>query len=227
MNALQDKLKLVPLSQYGKAFTPPAGTVASNIDMKRPVREQVNRMDGSDFFTMFAQLLNKNPPAAADAPMVAKLAKIGIRPGQPFDLAQLDPTVALALRGAPPVAGQKIMAADKSLGKKVNGWMYSLKGGKYGTDYTARAFFTLVGLGANLPQDAVYPITHESSDGQPLNGANRYVIHFAKGQLPPVKGFWSVSLYNDHPSSSKIRSTAFPWARARRSRPTATARSTS
>ena len=74
--------------------------------------------------------------------------------------------------------------------------MVSTDTGTYGTDYLQRAYVARIGLGANLPQDAVYPTTSVDADGQPLTGANAYVIHFEKGQAPPVKGFWSVTLYD-------------------------------
>ena len=68
--------------------------------------------------------------------------------------------------------------------------------GKYGTDYGERAIVALVGLGANLPADAVYPSAFMDGDGKPLNGAHRYVLHFDKDATPPVNAFWSVTMYN-------------------------------
>ena len=52
-----------------------------------------------------------------------------------------------------------------------------------------------IGLGANRPQDAVYPTSEVDGDGKPYSGANKYVMHFAKGQTPPVEGFWSITMY--------------------------------
>ena len=88
VHALQDQCTLVPLSAYGKPYTPPAGTVDPSIDMKTPVRDQVNRMDATAYFTLLAQLMKTNPPAAADAPELAKFAKIGLVAGQDFDATQ-------------------------------------------------------------------------------------------------------------------------------------------
>src|SRR5208283_5514017 len=90
VHEMQDKLSLVPLSSYGKPYTPPAGTVDPAIDMKTAVREQVNRMDPIAYFTLLAQLMKTNPPAAADAPELAKVAKIGILPGKDFDASKLN-----------------------------------------------------------------------------------------------------------------------------------------
>ena len=68
--------------------------------------------------------------------------------------------------------------------------------GNFGTDYGTRAVVALIGLGANLPADAVYPSLFVDADNQPLDGAHKYVIHFDKGQTPPVNAFWSITMYN-------------------------------
>ena len=70
------------------------------------------------------------------------------------------------------------------------------KTGLYGTNYLAAALVTAIGLGANRPQDAVYPTSEADADGKTYSGANKYVMHFDKGQMPPVKGFWSLTMYN-------------------------------
>jgi hypothetical protein len=184
------------LSAYGKPYTPPEAKVDAKIDMKTPVREQVNKLDAAAYFKLLAALMKDNPPAKADAPMVEKMAKIGIVPGKDFDLSKLDPAVAKGLQGAPKAGVEKIMAQFKSAGTDVNGWQVMLKAGEYGTDYLQRAFVTAIGLGANRPQDAVYPTSEADAAGKPYNGANKYVIHFDKGQSPPAKAFWSITMYN-------------------------------
>jgi hypothetical protein len=196
VHALQDKVSVVPLSSYGKPYTPPEGKVDASIDTKTPVRDQVNAMDAAAYFKLLAELLKTNPPAAADAPMVAKLAKVGIVPGQDFDMSKADPVTAKALQAAPKPAQEKIMTEFKNLGAPVNGWTYSAKLGVYGTEYLARALVTAIGLGANRGQDAVYPTSEADAEGKPYDGANAYVMHFDKGQMPPVDGFWSLTMYD-------------------------------
>lgn len=196
VHALQDQLKVVPLSAYGKPYTPPPGKVDPDIDMKTPTRDQVNRLSAGDYFKLLAALMKDNPPAKADAPMVARLKKIGIVPGQDFDIAKLDPAVAKGLERVPKAAQEKIMAHFKKAGTEVNGWTFSLKTGTYGTDYLQRALITAIGLGANRPQDAVYPTSEVDADGKPYDGAYKYVMHFPKGQTPPAKGFWSLTMYD-------------------------------
>jgi hypothetical protein len=196
VHKMQDAVSVVPLSVYGKPYTPPPGRVDPNIDMKTPVRDQVNALDSAAYFDLLAKLMKDNPPAKADAPMIKKMARLGIVPGQPFDLGKLDPAVQQALQGVPTVGFEKIMAHFKSAGIAENSWIFTTKTGLYGTDYLQRALITAIGLGANRPQDAVYPTSEADADGKPYDGAKKYVMHFPKAQLPPVNGFWSLTMYN-------------------------------
>jgi hypothetical protein len=82
--------------------------------------------------------------------------------------------------------------------KDINGWGYTTKTGLYGTDYLMRALVTAIGLGANRPQDAVYPTSLKDSDDRSYEGANKYVMRSVKGETPPVEGFWSVAMYDSN-----------------------------
>lgn len=201
VHALQDQVSVVPLSAYGKPYTPPPGSVDAKIDMKTPVRDQVNALGGVAYFTMLAELLKKNPPAQADAPMVATLAKLGIVPGQDFDSSKVDRSIVAAIDAAPKPAQEKIMAWLKEgvpAGdiKLEHGWLFTTRTGEYGTNYLQRALITAIGLGANRPQDAVYPTSEGPDVRQGYNGSKKYVMHFEKGQLPPVHAFWSLTMYD-------------------------------
>jgi hypothetical protein len=195
VHALQDQCKLVPLSAWGKDYTPPAGTVDPKVDMKTAVREQVNALDAVSYFTLLAELMKTNPPTPADADTVARFARIGLVPGQDFDKTKLKADFVARI---PHIAFDRIMLqlkVGKSV-KNVNGWLYDTVTGLYGTDYLNRALVTAIGLGANLPQDAIYPMSLKDADGSDYEGKNKYVMRFAKGQLPPVKGFWSLTMYD-------------------------------
>jgi hypothetical protein len=194
--AFQDRLSVVPLSHYGKPYTVPTGRVDPHIDMKTPVRDQVNRLSAADYFKLLANLMKENPPAAADAPIVARMAQIGIVPGHDFDLEKLDPATAQALQDVPRIALSKIAGHVKSAGTPVNGWVVPKVAGVYGTDYLQRATVAAFGLGANRLQDAVYPTSEVRPTGQPYDGEKHYVMHFNKGGLPPVNAFWSLTMYN-------------------------------
>jgi hypothetical protein len=201
VHKMQDEISLVPLSSYGKQYTPPAGTVDPSIDMKTAVREQVNALSVSEYFNLLAKLMASNPPAAADKPMLKKMAKLGIIPGQPFDGSKLGPVAKEAFSLVPKIANEKIMlwlkegiiAGDSKL---ENGWMFTTKTGIYGVNYIQRALVTAIGLGANRPQDAVYPTSEGPSILRSYTGEKKYVMHFDKGQLPPVHGFWSLTMYD-------------------------------
>ncbi len=77
-----------------------------------------------------------------------------------------------------------------------NGWLYFTSGvGNWGTDYPLRAMGNMLGPGWNRPQDAVYPLSQKDASGDEYNGTDhKYVMHFDKGQFPPVKAFWSITL---------------------------------
>lgn len=195
VHKLQDEFKLVPLSAYGKSYAPAPGPVDPEIDLKTPVRDQVNRMDAVTYFTLLCELMKANPPAEADAAQLAKFARIGIVPGQSFDASKFRPDFA---RKVPDVGFDRIMLQFKinPAIKKENGWAYTTKTGVYGTDYLMRSLVTAIGLGANRPQDALYPVSKTDTEDRKYSGADKYVMHFPKGQLPPVEAFWSVTMYD-------------------------------
>lgn len=195
-HAVMDKYDLRPLSAHGKPYTPPAGKVDPTVDARTAVRDQVHKLDGAAYFALLAKLMADNPPDKEDAAVVEKMAKIGLAPGKPFDPSKFDPAVAKAIAAAPKAAQAKIMAHFKAAGKLENGWSFATKTGLYGTEYLQRAFITAIGLGANRPQDAVYPTSETDADGKKYTGANKYVIHFEKGQTPPVNAFWSITMYD-------------------------------
>lgn len=201
VHKMQDEISLVPLSSYGKPYTPPPGKVDPSIDMKTAVREQVNALSVDAYFTLLAKLMGDNPPASADKPMVAKLAKLGIIPGRPFDGSKLSPVAREAFSTVPEIAQKKIMLHLKegiATGdmKLEHGWAFTTKAGIYGTNYIQRALITAIGLGANRPQDAIYPTSEGPNIIESYTGAKKYVMHFPKGELPPAKGFWSLTMYD-------------------------------
>jgi hypothetical protein len=193
VHALQDAFKLQPLSTWGKTYTPPASRADPAIDMKTAVRDQVNRLTTPEYFALLADLMKRNPPAAADAPTLERFKAIGLIPGQSFDRKALDSGWDQRL---PQLSYDRIMLHLASL-KRENGWIFSTKTGLYGTDYLQRALITAVGLGANRPQDAVYPMSQRSSLLEAYEGKRNYTLRFAKGELPPVKGFWSLTMYDE------------------------------
>lgn len=197
VHAVQDGYALVPLSQFGKPYALPQGTFDLTVDMRTPPVEQLRNMSATQFFGALARLLKTNPPPAAEAPIVEKLARIGVRAGEPFDPGTLHPEIARGLERAVPAAFTMLREAQRHLGTPVNGWHIPPANlGDFGSDHGTRAIIALLAFGANLPADAVYPTTFVDETGKPLNGAKRYTLHFGKDLTPPVNAFWSVTMYD-------------------------------
>jgi hypothetical protein len=181
------------------------------VDMKTPPMTQVESMPAGNYFAYAAELMRLHPPHITDQPIIARMRRIGIEPGKSFDLGKADPAVKKALERAAPDALKAMRAKIPTLARVVNGWQMNTDTmGVYGTFYLKRAIVALVGLGANLPEDAVYPLNLGDTEGKPLTGANRYVLHFAKTEIPPVGAFWSVTLYDKDgfPTSNALKRSA-------------------
>jgi hypothetical protein len=197
VHKIQDGYTLVPLSQYGKPYVPPEGTFDAAVDMNTPPIEQLQGMSAVKFFNTLARLLKTNPPPATEAPILDRLAQIGVKPGEEFDPTKLDPAVARGLERSVSAAFAKLHEAQKHTGTSTNGWHVPPKNlGDYGSDYGTRAIIALIAFGANLPADAVYPTTFVDAANKPLIGTNHYTLHFDQGHMPPVSAFWSVTLYD-------------------------------
>lgn len=196
VHAIQDQYSLVPLTFYGKPYTPPAGDVDPTVDAKVSVGRQVNGMDAPTYFRTLAALLNDNPPSKADSLVVEEMGKIGLVPGQEWNMTKLDPVVAKGLQDVPRAAQAKMLSFGRGAIRVANGWRIVPSAGVYGTNYLLRAYVNALGLGWNRSEDAVYPLTFADASGSLLDGTNRYVVRFPKGELPPVKGFWSLTMYD-------------------------------
>jgi hypothetical protein len=154
---VQTELKITPLSSWGNAAEPVVGTVDPDIDMKTPPKVTVDTMPAGKFFAYAAEILKSQPPHITE-PILAQMRRIGIERGKSFDIDTVDPAIKSALETAPEDA-QKLMAWKvNSLAHVVNGWsMNTDTMGVYGNYYLKRAIITQLGLGANLPEDAIYP----------------------------------------------------------------------
>lgn len=197
VNGLQAKLKVTPLSAWGKDYSPKAPALgAPPYSLTDAPQKVILDMGTAGYFDTMARLMCKDAPAAAvDAPMVAKMAQIGVKPCEKFDLSKLDAATQAALKDLPEQALAKIEASHKTLGEKVNGWNVVLGLGSYGTDYLKRAVVAAFGWPAQHDIDGVYPYTDVDSAGQRLNGTNKYTLTFPAGKEPPVNGFWSITMY--------------------------------
>ena len=194
---IQAGFKVTPLSEWGKTPRAPEVKIDPSIDMKTPPKVQADTMPGSRYFAYAAELLKVNGPHLTDEPILARMKRIGIEAGKSFDIEKIDPAVKKALDAAPASAQQLMEWKVKTLARVANGWsMNTDTMGVYGNYYLKRAIVAQLGLGANLPEDAIYPLNLFDDTGRPLDGANRYMIHFEKGETPPAAAFWSITLYD-------------------------------
>jgi hypothetical protein len=197
VHKIQAGYKITPLSRWGKEAEPVKVKIDPNVDMKTTPKMQVDSMPAGKFFAYAAELLKLHPPHITDEPIVAVMKRIGIEQGKSFDIEKVDPTVKKALESAPEEARKLMMWKVPTLAKVVNGWSMNIDTmGVYGNYYLKRAIIAQQGLGANVPQDAIYPLNLTDESGKPLDGANKYTIHFEKSEIPPVAAFWSVTLYD-------------------------------
>ena len=192
--SLQKQFTLTPLSQYGKPAVPAKNNTLA--DFKEAVPSPYAQ-DSIRFFEELRVALKNNPAPVGEAALMTVLDRIGLGNNETPYGTNLDPAIAAGLYQAIKNGDQIVKSNWKNLkGFYINGWTYNTKIGTYGYNYLLRAAITEGGLGANVPEEAVYAKTQTGTDGQPLNGGNKYLIHFDKGNMPPVDAFWSLSIYN-------------------------------
>jgi hypothetical protein len=197
VNKIQDGFTIAAAASRGSTPQPVATDAIPPVDPKAPPLQQVNGMAAEAYFRYAAELMKVHPPHVTDQPIVARMRRIGLRVGESFDPGRLDPAVRRALEAAPAAGLAEMRAKLPTLARVANGWQMNTDTmGVYGAYYLKRAIVAMVGLGANLPEDAIYPLCVADADGRPLDGESKYVLHFPKDALPPVDAFWSLTMYD-------------------------------
>ena len=192
---IQDGITLVPLSVYGKTYTPSAAINDPSVPKVPPV-QFVREMNIYAFFNKLTELMVANPAAPADAEILAKMKKIGLESGKPFDISKFSTAIQDSLKAVPASTNKYIAGMAMKTAKPVNGWIINHGLGDYKTNYLTRAVVAMAGLGANLDADAIYPMSTTDADGEKYDGSKyKYVLHFDAGKLPPVNAFWSLTMY--------------------------------
>lgn len=182
VHALQDQYRLTTLS----------GRPARS---SRPEPLPYDLSDPLNFFVMLNAGLRENPPPAREAALMSLFGKIGVGPDRTFHIEKLDPTTARGLRRAIEAGKQIIATADPGGLTLPGGWLLPPKEiGNYGDNYLLRAHVAMKGLGALSPEEAVYLVTTVDDQTRPLDGRYRYVLRLGKGDAPPVKAFWSLTM---------------------------------
>jgi hypothetical protein len=194
VHKVQDGYRVTPLADWGKPPRKVEYRRDPSVDTTTEPLTLVNRMPPPDYFRYGAALMKKHPPHLTDWSILARMKRIGLEPGKDFDGSKVD-AAALA-KGA--AAGLQLMR-DKvpTLARVTNGWQMNTDTmGVYGNFYLKRAIVAMVGLGANQPEDAIYPLNVADADGKPVVAESKYVLHFARGELPPADAFWSLTMYD-------------------------------
>jgi hypothetical protein len=197
VHRIQDGYQITPLAKWGQPVPPPEPVPpgAANVSVA-PVRI-VDSMPPLEFSHRAVELMRANPPHVSDWSQIIRLRRLGIEPGKSYDTGHLDPVIRDALVSAVADAQKRMHEKLPTISRIVNGWQMDTTGvGVYGDDYLKRAIIAQVLLTANQPQDAIYPMIVTDADGKAPVGEHQYRLHFAKGALPPVGAFWSLTMYD-------------------------------
>lgn len=194
VHAIQDGYRITRLADWGKTPRKVEQKIDPSVDTKTEPLQQVNRMPALAYFKYGAELMKSNPPHLTDWSILARLKRIGFEPEKGFDAGKVgEDLLAKAAAGGLQLMLEKM----PTLARVVNGWQMNTDSmGVYGDYYLKRAIVAMAGLGANQPEDAIYPLNVADADGNPVTAENRYVLHFDKAQLPPVDAFWSLTMYD-------------------------------
>jgi hypothetical protein len=191
VNKLQDQVRVVPLSQYlGKSTGP---------RLYEPQSPLISLFDSLSDFKWINRVLTESPPPAREAQLVKMFAQIGVGPGQ--DVEKMSDAVKRGLARAA-TAGRMIVTSGPyyQVGRVMHdGWGLTPKNwGRLGVDgdYMVRSAKSLGGFVTHDPEENVYPAVLQDTNGELLSDERKYQLKFAKGQLPPVNAFWSITLYD-------------------------------
>jgi hypothetical protein len=209
VHSIQDGMSITPLRET------PQQEIDPDHDTTSDPLAVVNGMSAVEFFGYAAHALALNPPHRTDFSVLARISRLGIVPGRPFDPSHFTADETALLQDAATSALQDMIASVPKIGTGSNGWTtFGDAVAGYGNRYFPRAVVALAGLGANPVEDAVYRLLVTDADGDPVVGDRNYVLRFDAGQLPPVAAFWSVTMYDGRASRSPTSSADSPSATA-------------
>jgi hypothetical protein len=198
VHAVQDGYTITRLSEWGVTASSVEATIDPSLDMTTPPLDQINAMSGQSFFSLGADLMKIHPPHITDWSQLERMSRLGFTPGA-FRPSEGDEQLSRAIEAAPKLAQASVLSQLPTMAVVTNGWQMNISTmGVYGDFYAKRAAVTMLGLGANPPEDAVYPLLMSDANGDQIDGSNNYVLHFEKTELPPVEAFWSITMYDEH-----------------------------
>jgi hypothetical protein len=194
---VQAGYKVQPLSEF---FGKPAPPAASTVDFVKPLTPADQRTS-LEFFNILNFILQFCPTDPSEQQLMARFASLNIGAGQRFDVGKLSPEMKKAVEDGMADAWQAFAEGKKQFeeGKVTAGDAFGTR--EYlKNNYMYRMLAAVLGIYGNSKQEAIYPAYAVDASGQKLDGANRYTLRFASGQLPPVNAFWSLTMY-EMPSS--------------------------
>ncbi len=178
---VQAGYKAQPLSAFLGAPAPKAAPIIGFI---KPLTPETQR-SSPEFFNILNSVLSFCPTHPSETELMARFGKIGVGAGKSFDASQLSPEMKTAIG-----QGMADAWADfASLKKQVDAKQLTA-GDVFGTreylknNYLYRMGAAVLGIYGNSKQEAMYPAYTVDAEGQALDGAHRYSVRFAPGQLP-------------------------------------------
>ncbi|KPK37691.1 MAG: cell envelope protein [Gammaproteobacteria bacterium SG8_47] len=189
---VQAGYKAQPLSAFlGK----PAPKAAPAIDFIKPLTPETQRTS-PEFYGVLDFVLQFCPTVPSEKELMARFAKIGVGAGKTFDASKLSPEMGTAIEQGMADALAELAALQERIDAKevTSGEMFGTR--EYlKNNYLYRMAAAVNGIYGNSQDEAIYPLLALDSEGQKLDGSQRYTLRFAPGQLPPVNAFWSMTMY--------------------------------
>jgi hypothetical protein len=197
VHRIQDQLGVSTPSRFPAALPRSSFVPDETMDMRTPPMLQVDQMTPAEFFALAARLVTAQAPHPTDWNMLARLTRLGFVVGEPYELAAQPEAVQVAFEDVAGGARRVAAARVAQAGTEANGWRtHNDHMAVWGNSYLQRAMIARWGLGANPPEESTYPSADVDAEGERLNGARRYRLHFDADALPPVDAFWSLTAYD-------------------------------
>ena len=186
--AMQQQYRIRPLSEFAGGKPPPPAPTFQFPAWDEARANSIGFIDYLNFLLRFA------PAVDSEKTMMERFAKIGIGPGRAFDPATIEPKTRAAIEAGIKDGAAKLQAELAKTTSSVD--LFGTRA-FLGSDYVMRrAVGAAIGIYGNSKEEAYYTAYSVDANKQPLDGSKRYVLRFSKGQVPPVKFFWSMTMYN-------------------------------
>jgi hypothetical protein len=185
------KNTIAPLSSFQKEK-------GNDLEIARPDQlDEPLDIEGLKYFRFANEVLSINHPDEHEKAIINLFSKIHIDPDSDFNLNTIPDNIKKGLKKAIPIAKEVILNQTSNLGENMNGWdLAKVDWGIYGDNYIQRAAVALEQLATNTPVEALYASGRVDDKGEKLNGKNKYILKFKKGETPPVNAFWSLTMYD-------------------------------